>query len=317
MIQNPNLADVRPGDEIDGFYLLSDATVRSSTNGSRYLSATLCDRSGSLDMKMWDYALAIGPNDNGSAVRVRGQVLDYRGTRQLNVRQLRLAEERDGVEAENLVPTAPIDAEEAMAYVEDRIASLQDTDFRKLAETLFARHREGIRTIPAAKSVHHGFRGGLLMHTANMLQTADFLSGLYAEAVNRDLLLTGVLLHDIAKLREFDFSPLGMVKEYSVEGRLLGHPVMGAMEAAETAEALGIPQEKAMLLEHLLLSHHGEPEFGAAVRPMCAEAELLHLIDLIDSRMEIYAETLQDLPAGTFSDRIFALDKRIYKPSET
>ena len=243
MIQNPNLADVRPGDEIDGFYLLSDATVRSSTNGSRYLSATLCDRSGSLDLKMWDYTLTIGPNDNGSAVRVRGQVLDYRGTRQLNVRQLRLAEEKDGVEAESLVPTAPIDAEEAMAYVEERIGSLQDEDYRKLAETIFARHRDRFRTIPAAKSVHHGFRSGLLMHTANMLQTADWLADLYAEVIHRDLLLTGVLLHDIAKLREFDFSPLGTVKDYSVEGRLLGHPVMGATETAETAEALGVPKE--------------------------------------------------------------------------
>ena len=138
MIQNPNLVDVRPGDEIDGFYLLTDATVRTSANGSRYLSATLCDRSGSLDLKMWDYSQNIGPEDNGSAVRVRGQVLDYRGTKQLNVRLLRLAEEKDGVLAENLVPTAPIDAEEAMRYVESILAGLQDDDYRRLAETVFS-----------------------------------------------------------------------------------------------------------------------------------------------------------------------------------
>ena len=112
---------------------------------------------------------------------------------------------------------------------------------------------------------------------------------------------------------QFDFSPLGTVKDYSAEGRLLGHPVMGAQEVAAAAQELGVPQEKSVLLQHLLLSHHGEPEFGAAVLPMCAEAELLHLIDMIDSRMEIYAETLQDMPAGTFSDRIYALEKRIYK----
>ena len=100
--------------------------------------------------------------------------------------------------------------------------------------------------------------------------------------------------------------------EYSTAGQLLGHLVMGAQEVADAARELGIPEEKSMLLQHLLLSHHGEPEFGAAVRPMCAEAELLSYIDLIDSRMEIYAETLPTVPAGSFSARIFALVKKIY-----
>ena len=107
-----------------------------------------------------------------------------------------------------------------------------------------------------------------------------------------------------------------MVKDYSVEGQLLGHLVMGAQEIAEVAAELNIPQEKSVLLQHLVLSHHGEPEFGAAVRPMCAEAELLHLIDMMDSRMEIYAETLQTMPSGSFSDRIYALEKKIYKPQD-
>ena len=134
--------------------------------------------------------------------------------------------------------------------------------------------------------------------------------------INRDLLLAGTLLHDIAKIREFRLSSLGMVKDYSVEGQLLGHLVMGAQEIAEVAAELNIPQEKSVLLQHLVLSHHGEPEFGAAVRPMCAEAELLHLIDMMDSRMEIYAETLAEMEPGSFSGRIFALEKKIYKPEE-
>ena len=154
------------------------------------------------------------------------------------------------------------------------------------------------------------------MHTVNMLRTADYLAELYCEVINRDLLLAGTLLHDIAKIREFLLSSLGMVKDYSVEGQLLGHLVMGAQEIAEVAAELNIPQEKSVLLQHLVLSHHGEPEFGAAVRPMCAEAELLHLIDMMDSRMEIYAETLQTMPSGSFSDRIYALEKKIYKPQD-
>ena len=314
MLQNPALADVKVGDEIDGFYLLIDATVRTSTNGSRFLSATLSDRSGCLDMKMWDYAGSISTDEIGSAVRVRGTVGDYRGAKQLTARMLRLAEEKDSVDPEHLVPTAPMDFNEAVREIRNLIQSLQDGDYRRIAETMYSRNEERFTTVPAAKTVHHSFRAGLLMHTVNMLRTADYLAELYSEVVNRDLLLTGTLLHDIAKIREFRLSPLGMVKDYSAEGQLLGHLVMGAQEIASVAEELGTPEEKAMLLQHLVLSHHGDPEFGAAVRPMCAEAELLHLIDMIDSRMEIYAETLQTLPAGSFSERVYALEKRIYKP---
>ena len=160
--------------------------------------------------------------------------------------------------------------------------------------------------------MHHSFLSGLLMHTYNMLRAADFLAGLYPEVIDRNLLLTGTLLHDFAKEREFVFSDLGIVTEYSTAGQLLGHLVMGAQEVADVARELAIAEEKSLLLQHLLLSHHGEPDFGAAVRPMCAEAELLSYIDLIDSRMEIYAETLPGVPAGGFSQRIFALEKKIY-----
>ena len=114
-------------------------------------------------------------------------------------------------------------------------------------------------------------------------------------------------------MREFSLSPVGLVSDYSVSGQLLGHLVMGAQEAAEVCRELNVPEEKSVLLQHLILSHHGEPEFGAAVVPQCAESELLSYIDMIDSRMEIYRETLEKTPLGAFSDRVFALDnKRIF-----
>ena len=183
-----------------------------------------------------------------------------------------------------------------------------------LCEEMLRRHEAAFRTIPAAKSVHHGFLSGLLMHTLNMLRLADFLSAQYADTVNRSLLLTGTLLHDFAKEQEFTFSELGLVTDYSTKGQLLGHLVMGAQEVAAIAAELDLPEEKATLLEHLILSHHGQPEFGAAVLPQCAEAELLSLVDQIDSRMEIYREVLAPLKAGEFSQRIFALDnRRVYK----
>lgn len=155
---------------------------------------------------------------------------------------------------------------------------------------------------------------GMPQLTVDKLRLADFLSAQYADTVNRSLLLTGTLLHDFAKEQEFTFSELGLVTDYSTKGQLLGHLVMGAQEVAAIAAELDLPEEKATLLEHLILSHHGQPEFGAAVLPQCAEAELLSLVDQIDSRMEIYREVLAPLKAGEFSQRVFALDnRRVYK----
>ena len=209
---------------------------------------------------------------------------------------------------------APIDREAGYDEVKALVATIEDLDYRAVCEEMLHRHEAAFRTIPAAKSVHHGFLSGLLMHTLNMLRLADFLAAQYADTVNRSLLLTGTLLHDFAKEQEFSFSELGLVTDYSTKGQLLGHLVMGAQEIAALSAELDLPEEKAMLLEHLILSHHGQPEFGAAVLPQCAEAELLSLIDQIDSRMEIYREVLAPLKAGEFSQRVFALDnRRIYK----
>ena len=146
-----------------------------------------------------------------------------------------------------------------------------------------------------------------------MMKIADFLAGLYADTVDRSLLLAGTFAHDLQKETEFVFSELGMVTDYSMKGQLLGHLVMGAEEVAEISRELNIDGEKAVLLQHMVLSHHGEPEFGAAVKPMCAESELLSYIDMIDSRMEIYRETLENMNPGEFSNRIFALEKRVYR----
>ena len=212
-----------------------------------------------------------------------------------------------------MVPVAPIDVDATMAEVERLINSIADADYRKICSKMMARHKKSLKTIPAAKSVHHGFISGLLMHTATMMKTADFLAGLYGDIIDRSLLLAGIFLHDFAKESEFTFSQLGLVTEYSVKGQLLGHLVMGAQEVANVATELGVPEDKSVLLQHMILSHHGEPEFGAAVKPICAESELLSQIDMLDSRMEIYRENLAQMDPGTFSPRIFALDRKIYR----
>lgn len=310
MDYNVPIGGMAAGQAVEGFYLLSEAASKTTAAGKPFLSAALSDRTGRIAAMVWDYAGPVCAADAGKVVKVRGEVTEYRGAPQLRVEKLRLAGDADRYDISALVPAAPIDADAAVADVRALVESIADEDYRRVAETLLERNLETFRSIPAAKSMHHAFLHGLLMHTANMLRLADYLSGLYAGTVDRSLLLAGTLLHDFAKREEFRFSPLGLVADYSVAGQLLGHLVMGAQEVAGACAELGVGAEKSTLLQHLILSHHGEPEFGAAVRPMCAEAELLSYIDLIDSRMEIYREACASTPAGAFSDRVPALDGR-------
>ena len=307
------LDELRVGDNFTGFYLLRNIMMKTSKTGKPYMAASLADRTGSVDAKAWDYPGPISPADEGKVVKVQGVMQEFRGMPQITMEKVRLAqpEEYDSI-LEDLVPSAPINRDEAYARVEALVDSMADTDFQAVCRAFLSRHGAEFRRYPAAKTVHHGFVGGLLMHTVDMLDLADFLAGKYRGVVNRDLLLAGTLLHDMAKLKEFVVSQLGVVTEYSLSGQLLGHLVMGAEEVAEVCRTLAVPEEKSILLQHLLLSHHGQPEFGAAVVPQCAEAELLAAIDNIDSRMEIYRENLENTPEGQFSPRIFALERRIY-----
>ena len=308
------IARMARGIDIEGFYLLKSAFPKVTVSGKPFLTAVLADESGTIEAKVWDYSGPIGERDAGKVIKVRGSVSDYRGALQITVDKLRLAAEDDHVDVSRLVRVAPIDRAGAYADITRLVSTLEDADYRAVCEEMLRRHEDSFRTIPAAKSVHHSFLSGLLMHTYNMLRLADFLAAQYADSVDRSLLLAGTLLHDFGKEREFTFSELGLVTDYSTKGQLLGHLIMGAQEIAALSAELDLPEEKAMLLEHLILSHHGQPEFGAAVLPQCAEAELLSLIDQIDSRMEIYREVLAPLKAGEFSQRVFALDnRRIYK----
>ena len=313
MEYNKLIVDMTLGEDVEGFYILKAAYPKTTANGKPFLSATLSDKTGAIEIKVWDYTGPIASADEGKVVKIRGNVGEYRGTPQITVDRIRLADENDQYDVSALVPVAPIDVDATMDELKALIVSIEDEDYRKVCQIFLEQHYDAWKNTPAAKSVHHGFLSGLLMHTTTMLKIADFLAGLYGDIIDRSLLLAGTFLHDFGKQQEFTLSQLGLVTDYSVKGQLLGHLVMGAQEVAKLAAVIGTPEDKAVLLQHMILSHHGEPEFGAAVKPICAESELLSQIDMIDSRMEIYRETLQDMQVGEVSNRIFALDKRVYK----
>ena len=305
-----NISDMEPGNPVAGYYILASASIRTTGNGKTFLSATLSDRTGTVGVIYWDYNGPIRSSDEGKTVFIRGMISEFKGALQLNLEAIRPTNESDVFSLSSLVPTAPIDENQMYADILSLVDTISDPDYKAVAKEFLDCHSQSFREIPAAKTVHHGFLHGLLMHTGNMVKIASQLAALYPQVINRDLLITGTLIHDFAKREEFTFSQLGLVSGYSVKGDLLGHLVMGAQEVSEICWDLEIPEEKSVLLQHLLLSHHGKPEYGAAVVPLCAEAELLSLIDAIDSRMEIYRENLEETPLGQFSERIFALDGR-------
>ena len=315
MLKGAYIDELQLGDEFDGYFILKAAQSRTSSSGRPFLSATISDCSGEMDAKVWDYSGPVSAEDVGRVIAITGAVSEFKGSLQVTISRIRLADEHDRYSREKLVPVAPIDVDDAMDELREAIASLSDSDYRKICEAMLERHAVSLRELPAAKSIHHSFLSGLLMHTRNMVRLADYLSELYADTLDRSLLIAGTCLHDIAKNQEFVVSELGLVTAYSVKGKLLGHLVMGAQEVVEAAATLGVPEEKSVLLQHMILSHHGKPETGAAVVPMCAESELLSYIDMIDSRMEIYHEAMEGLQPGEFSNRIFALDKAVFRHS--
>ncbi len=310
---NKNICDMQIGEEIEGYYILRGVMPKIASNGKPFLNLSIADKTGTLDAKVWDYSGPIGVAEEGKVAWLRGNLSEFRGAAQLTIDRIRTLELNDRVDVTRLVPVAPVDRNEMYDEVLTLLDSIEDDDYRRISKKLLERHEKGFRNIPAAKSVHHSFLSGLLMHTANMMKAANFYADLYPKTINRSLLLAGTFAHDLEKETEFTFSELGLAVDYSMKGQLIGHLVMGAQEIAEVAREVGIPEEKSVLLQHLVLSHHGQPEYGAAVTPICAESELLSYIDLIDSRMEIYAENLENMEPGDFSGRIFALEKKIYK----
>ena len=189
------------------------------------------------------------------------------------------------------------------------IASVKDEELKHLTFALVKDREEKILFWPAAFKLHHAIRGGLLYHTLSILKLCEGVCSIYP-AVDRDLLMCGAIVHDLCKIDEFEISPAGLVTGYSVKGELLGHLVMGAVKIEEKARQLGIDSEKAMLLQHMVISHHGEPDFGAAVRPMFLEAEILSELDKLDATINEITSATADLKEGEFSQRMWALDNR-------
>ena len=312
------LNEIKNSDNFEGFYLCKNYAIQKKADGKEYFRVDISDKTATCHGVCWEepQKFDVTHTSIGSIVHVKGTMGEYRDVPQIRIYSIRKVSEDDKIEYDvsDIVESAPIDVEECTREVAEMIDSIADDEYRLVAKTIFSAIEDKFTTCPAGKMVHHSFRGGLLMHTWNMMKLSCAISELYSSIIDKSLLLTGTFLHDIAKIQEFDFSELELVSDYSKQGQLLGHLYMGAVQVQKVCEKLNISKEKSLLLQHLILSHHGEPDKGAVTQPKCAEADALHMIDLMDSRLEIYAEEYAQLKVGQFSQKKnWALDHRVFR----
>ncbi|KDR93998.1 3'-5' exoribonuclease [Peptoclostridium litorale DSM 5388] len=301
---------IEPGNKIDGFFLVKSIEVKTASNNKNYLDIMLSDKTGDINAKLWD----MGPYEEtsyetGCIVKVRALVSTWKNTAQLKIEKMRQAVEDDGVSIEQFVAAAPYEAEHMYGIISGYVDNISSNDIRGIVKLIMDKKRERLMYYPAAKSNHHAIRSGLLYHIMTMLSAAEKLMEIYT-FLNSDLLYAGVVLHDICKVDEMDSNEIGMVSEYTVEGKLLGHIIQGIKEVESAAAEIGAPKETAMLLEHMILSHHFEAEYGSPKKPLIPEAEMLHYLDIMDARMYDFKKAVDDTQEGEFSQRVWSLDGR-------
>lgn len=295
---------------VDGFALIKSIDKKINVKGAAYLDLVLCDKDGEISAKLWDYKEDVhGEYAVNDLIKFRGLLSQYNGADQLRIDRIRHTTDIDGVRVGDFVPTAEYTGEMMLGEILNIIDTFRDADLRKITRALVDENKEQLLYWPAAFRLHHAIRGGLLYHTLSILRVAESVCRVYPN-IDRELLLSGAILHDLAKIKEYEVSETGVATSYSVKGNLIGHLVMGAMEIEKKAQELGIPEEKAMLLEHMAISHHGVPEFGAAVRPLFIEAEVLCQLDTMDAVIYEMSQSIGDVKPGEFTQRQWALENR-------
>lgn len=298
------------GMRFEGFLLVRSSDQRVGSNGGKYLDMNLADRTGEINCKVWDGTAV--PPPAGGVIKVRGLVQEYNGRRQLRVERMRPCAPQDNVDLSLLVPCAPEKPGEMRQKIEETIDRFASEDLKKLTREMLRLAGDRLEWFPAAQRMHHAERSGLLHHTTSMLNTAEHIIASYP-FLNGDLLRAGVILHDLGKIEEMKSDEMGNVSDYTRDGLLIGHLVRGVATLETAAANVGVKGEIVALLQHMIISHHGVPEYGSPRLPMFPEAEALHWLDVLDARMNEMQSIIDRTPEGAFSENIRSLDgRRLY-----
>ncbi|MCR5156302.1 MAG: HD domain-containing protein [Butyrivibrio sp.] len=289
------IKDFKPGDRVADIYMCKHKQSATTKNGKEYYSVTLQDKTGTVDAKIWEPGGAgIDEFDAPDCIDVFGEVTSFNGALQVNVKRARKCSEGE-YDLSLYLPVSSKDNDEMYRQLLSIIDSIGNPYLKKLLQAFFIEDKdfiEAFRKSSAAKTVHHGFIGGLLEHTLSVTKLCDYFCTAYP-ALKRDLLLTAAICHDIGKTKELSLFP---VNDYTDEGQFLGHIVMGCEMVGEKARAIdGFPELLKQQLQHCILAHHGEYEYGSPKKPSIMEAVALNLADNTDAKMETFTELLQNI----------------------
>ena len=306
------LAFYKVGEIVDGFFLIKSSVKGTASNGKPFLTLILQDQTGDVEAKLWDSS----PEDEElyaaqAIVKLSGEMGNYRGKMQLKLKAIRPATELDGVKISDFLETAPLSQDVMVETITKYIFEMKNPSIQRITRHLLKKYQAEFLEYPAAVKNHHEFVSGLAFHVVSMLDMAKAFSRLYP-SLDTDLLYSGIILHDLGKVIELS-GPVAA--SYTLEGKLLGHITIMVNEIGKAAEELEIVGEEVTVLQHLVLSHHSKPEWGSPKQPLIREAEILHMIDNFDARMNMMDRALEKVQPGEFTDKQFALENRaLYKP---
>ena len=291
------IKDLKAGDRVADIYMCKHKLIATTKNGKEYYSVTLQDKTGTVDAKVWEpNSDGIDEFDDTDYVDVFGEVTSFNGALQINVKRARKCHEGE-YDPSLYLPVSKKDIEVMYKELLGIISGISNPYLKRLLEEFFVKDTKFIdqfKKSSAAKTVHHGFIGGLLEHTLSVTKLCDYYCTAYPK-LNRDLLLTAAICHDIGKTRELSLFP---VNDYTDEGQFLGHIVMGAeMIGVKAAAIEGFPILLKQELQHCILAHHGEYEYGSPKKPSIIEAVALNLADNTDAKMETFTEILDNAAA--------------------
>ena len=293
------IRDFKDGDQILQFFELRAKSSRKTRGGQDYLDLKLGDSTAEISAKLWPEALEKWGKDFeiGTIVKVEGRIEMYRDRDQLVIEKIRKADENEVPNISDVIKSTKYNVDELYGELTGLTETLEPLELSNYVKEILERIADQFKRAPAAMMIHHAYRGGLIEHTWSVVQKV--LAVLETEPkINRSVAIAGAILHDIGKLREIAIA----TRTRTTGGRLIGHITLGVTFLDEVALELGLGNEPWLVdLEHILLSHHGEPEFGAPVRPFTREAILIHFIDNLDSRLKIIDEALLSVDSEGFS----------------
>lgn len=295
-----DIEQIKDRDKILGVFLVQQKSVPLNKNGKPYISAVLMNRTGLLDGKVWDNVEQMSSRfEAGDFVEVRATAVAYQHKIQLKIEWMERVDP-SGINTKDFLPASSHSIDKMLKQVMHLLNSIKSTPLRKFLSSWLQEDDfvESFTNAPAAKSIHHAFLGGLLEHTLSVMQLADKICEVYSH-LDRDLLLAGAFLHDLGKMHELERE---RSFEYTDEGRLLGHIVMGSFMLEQRAKNHpGLDREMVLMLNHMILSHHGSLEFGSPKRPKFKEALMLNYLDEVDAKLQIFSEIANQEPGHKWS----------------